>query len=452
MISFGHASTEATRHCKITLDKVPFGIVEQGGIYMSRKDNRGRVLHTGETQTPDGLYIYSYTDRRKRRKHVSSWKLIASDTIPKGKKNKPSLREMEIQIQYDLRDKINPRRMTIIDLVEEYIMVKDKSVRYSTKMGHQTVLNKLKRGSEQSKWDKVSYGDFGYTLIDDVTIPMVMDFFQDLQSKGLSCSSIRHIRAVLFPAFERAVQSNWIRTNPVNFRLDEIIVNDVIRREAISQDQQRKFLSFIKNDKHFRKYYDGINILFKTGLRISEFCGLTISDIDFKHKTLIVCRQLQRQSNMTYVIEKPKTVNGKRVIPLVDDVVDSFRRMINGRRKPAKEPVVDNLSGFLFLDKNDMPMVAYHWEKYFQNILAKYNKTFKEELPKITPHICRHTYCSNMAKAGMNPVYLSYLMGHSDKEITFNVYTTVNSSNSQEEICRAVKSITNNPYYQSVLN
>ena len=273
---------------------------------------------------------------------------------------------MEIQIQYDLRDKINPGRMTIIDLVEWYIMVKDKSVRYSTKMGHQTVLNELKRGSEQSKWGKVSYGDFGYTLIDDVTIPMVMEFFQDLQSKGLSCSSIRYIRAVLFPAFERAVQSNWIRTNPVNFRLDGIIVNDVIRREAISQDQQRKFLSFIKNDKHFRKYYGGIR--------------------------------------------------------------------------------------FLFLDKNDMPMVAYHWEKYFQNILAKYNKTFKEELPKITPHICRHTYCSNMAKAGMNPVYLSYLMGHSDKEITFNVYTTVNSSNSQEKICRAVKSITNNPYYQSVLN
>lgn len=420
---------------------------------MSRKDNRGRVLHTGETQTPDGLYIYSYTDRKKRRKHVSSWKLIASDTLPKGKKNKPSLREMELQILYDLREKINPRKMTVIDLVEEYIVRKDVNVRYSTQMGHRTVLNKLKRGSEHKKGEKVSYGDFGYTLIDDVTIPMAMDFFQNLQSKGLSCSTIRHIRSVLAPAFERAVRSNWIRTNPFQFRLDEIIVNDTIRREAISQDQQRKFLSFIKNDKHFCRYYDGINILFKTGIRISEFCGITVSDIDFENKRLKIERQLQRQSNMTYVIENPKTANGFRILPLMDDVLDSFRKIIDARRKPVKEPVVDTISGFLYLDKNDMPVVAYHWEKYFQHILEKYNKTFKEELPKITPHVCRHTYCTNMAKTTtVSPAILSYLMGHSDKEITFNVYTTVNSENSWNEICQAVASVANNPYYKSVLN
>ena len=35
-------------------------------------------------------------------------------------------------------------------------------------------------------------------------------------------------------------------------------------------------------------------------------------------------------------------------------------------------------------------------------------------MPNITPHVCRHTYCSNMAKAGMNPKTLQYLMGHSD--------------------------------------
>ena len=35
-------------------------------------------------------------------------------------------------------------------------------------------------------------------------------------------------------------------------------------------------------------------------------------------------------------------------------------------------------------------------------------------MPNITPHVCRHTYCSNMAKSGMNPKTLQYLMGHSD--------------------------------------
>ena len=44
-------------------------------------------------------------------------------------------------------------------------------------------------------------------------------------------------------------------------------------------------------------------------------------------------------------------------------------------------------------------------------------------LPKTTPHVCRHTYCSNMAKSGMNPKTLQYLMGHSDIGVTLNTYT-----------------------------
>ena len=68
-------------------------------------------------------------------------------------------------------------------------------------------------------------------------------------------------------------------------------------------------------------------------------------------------------------------------------------------------------------------MLAYQWEKKFQRSVEKYNKIYKVELPKITPHICRHTYCSNMAKSGMNPKTLQYLMGHSDISVTMNTYT-----------------------------
>ena len=61
----------------------------------------------------------------------------------------------------------------------------------------------------------------------------------------------------------------------------------------------------------------------------------------------------------------------------------------------------------------------------YADILEKYNKTYKEELPKITPHVCRHTYCSNMAKTGINPKTLQYLMGHSEISVTLDVYTHV---------------------------
>ncbi len=44
-------------------------------------------------------------------------------------------------------------------------------------------------------------------------------------------------------------------------------------------------------------------------------------------------------------------------------------------------------------------------------------------MPKVTPHVCRHTYCSEKAKKGMNPNTLKYLMGHTDIGITLNTYT-----------------------------
>ena len=73
---------------------------------------------------------------------------------------------------------------------------------------------------------------------------------------------------------------------------------------------------------------------------------------------------------------------------------------------------------------------------YFQHIIQKYNNTYKVQMPVITPHVCRHTYCSNMAKSGMNPKALQYLMGHSDISVTLNTYTHVNLEDAREEVAR----------------
>ena len=57
-------------------------------------------------------------------------------------------------------------------------------------------------------------------------------------------------------------------------------------------------------------------------------------------------------------------------------------------------------------------------------------------MPNITPHVCRHTYCPNMAKSGMNPKTLQYLMGHSDISVTMNVYTHIEFDDAEEELKR----------------
>ena len=256
-----------------------------------------------------------------------------------------------------------------------------------------------------------------------------------LQKKdGRGYSSIHTIRGVVRPAFQMAVEDDMLNKNPFQFELASVVVNDSVTRKAISKADQRKFLDFVANDRHFSKYYDGIYILFNTGLRISEFVGLTINDIDLKGKKLTVDHQLQRKRDMEYIIEAPKTEAGKRTIPITNDVCAAFKRIIMNRKTPKVEPMIGGKIGFLFLDKNGMPMVALHWEKYFQHICQKYNSIYKVQMPKVTPHVCRHTYCSNMAHAGMNPKTLQFLMGHADISVTLNTYTHTSFELAEQEL------------------
>ena len=120
-------------------------------------------------------------------------------------------------------------------------------------------------------------------------------------------------------------------------------------------------------------------------------------------------------------------------------VDDDLIRILANRVAPKIESMVDGYAGFLFLDKNDKPMVALHWEKYLEHIIEKYNKIYRIQMPKVTPHVCRHTFCSNMAKSGMNPKTLQYIMGHSDISVTLNVYTHVQFDDAQAELLRVAK-------------
>ena len=313
--------------------------------------------------------------------------------------------------------------LTVLALVKKYLAQKTGE-KHMTRAGYGTVLNLLNRD------------DFGARRIDKVRLSDAKEWLIKLQQvDGKSYSTIHTIRGVLRPAFQLAVDDDIICKNPFDFIMVSVLVNDMVTRETITKKEERAFLDFVKNDKHFSKYYDGMYILFKTGMRISEFTGLTIKDLDMENRTINIDHQLQKTRMLVY-IDTTKTYAGTRVIPMQDDVYECFERILARRKPPKIEPMIDGYSGFLWFDKDGKPMVAMHWEKYFQHVVEKYNSIYRIQLPKITPHVCRHTYCSNMAKTGMNPKTLQYLMGHSDISVTMNVYTHIGFDDAEEELKR----------------
>ena len=390
-----------------------------------RRDSKNRILRNGESQRKDGRYAFKYIDATGKQQFVYSWKLEKNDKTPAGKRDDISLREKERMILKDIDYQIVPRggEMTVIELVQKYLLQKI-GVRHNTEANYNFVLNIIKKE------------EFGKRRIDRVKLSDAKCRLIKLQKDGRGYRTIHSVRGVVRPAFQMAVDDDLIRKNPFEFQLATVVMNDSVTREAITRKQERAFLQFVKEDKHFCRYYDGIYILFKTGLRISEFVGLTLADVDLKNRKLIFDHQLQRKRNMEYVIEDTKTTCGTREIPMTEDVYECFQRIIQNRPKPQSESMIGGKCGSLYSDKNGMPMVALHWEKYFQHICQKYNSIYKVQMPKVTPHVCRHTFCSNMAKSSMNPKTLQYLMGHSDIGVTLNTYTHLGYDDAKEELKR----------------
>ncbi|MBQ6107400.1 MAG: site-specific integrase [Thermoguttaceae bacterium] len=389
-----------------------------------RRDSKHRVLRSGESVRADGKYQFKYTVNGKP-KFVYSWKLEPTDKLPQGKRPCLSLRELEKQIGYDLELRIDPtkKNMTVMELVEKYLSTKT-GMRPNTVTNYKFVKNLLGK-EEFSQWK------IGEVKTSDAKL-----FLIKLQNDGRRHSSIKSVRGVLRPAFQMAVDDDCLNKNPFAFALVGVVVNDAVTREAITKKQMNSFLKFIHDDNCYCKYYEVVYILFYTGLRISEFCGLTLKDIDLKNKTINVDHQLQRTSNMKYVIEKTKTNAGTRVLPMNDDVAKCFQTIIEEREAPKVEKMVDGYSGFLFLDEDGMPLVAMHWEHRLNHMVKRYNEIFREQMPNITPHVCRHTYCSIQARAGMYPKTLQYLMGHSDISVTMNTYTHLGLEDAVDEMNR----------------
>ena len=91
------------------------------------------------------------------------------------------------------------------------------------------------------------------------------------------------------------------------------------------------------------------------------------------------------------------------------------------------------------LDKNDSPKVALHIENEMRWAMKKYQKLHPDKpLPHITPHVFRHTFCTNMANAGMDIKTLQYVMGHSDVGVTLNVYTHASYDRAAEQMAKII--------------
>lgn len=390
---------------------------------VKRRDHKNRILRSGESQRKDGRYAYKYVDAAGQPQFVYSWKLEKTDPLPAGKRDCVALREKEKKIQKDLEDGIssNGGNLTVVQLAEKY-MRQSAGLARNTIVSYDSALNKVRRRP------------FGTKKIKDIKVTDGKFFLISLNEEGVNFGSLNTLKSVLKNSFQMAIDDNLVRINPFDFNMADIVRNTGEKRDALTPTQERDFLEYVKKNKRYSKYYDAIYILFNTGMRVSEFAALTLSDLDFKNRKIFINNQLQRTKTGVYSIEETKSDTGRRVLPMLDDVYACFKRIIENRKPSQIEYVVGGKSGFLLFNKIGKPLATVHWDSYFKGICKMYNNEHEIKMPRVTPHVCRHTYCTKMVKKKVNIKILQYLMGHANAATTLNIYSHVNFEDAQAEI------------------
>lgn len=379
-----------------------------------RRDHKGRILKTGESQRADLIYQYRYTDIRGKRHCIYNSDLKA-------------LREEEKRIQVQLTMGIDYAggSITVWDLCKRYTDLKRTGVKRSTQLTFDKTLRQLDNS------------DIGHKMIRDLKMSEVKQWFVELTMRGLSRSTLKQIRGIMRPAYEMALQEDVVHKNPFNFTIDFVPDNSKAR-EALTRDQQQKLLEFARTDPKSMHHYDLIVVLLGTGMRAGELCGLTFDDLDFENRRIYVRRQLLRHPNGGRYIETPKSKHSIRTLPMSDDVYHSLKHAIEVRAKLDVEPVVDGISGFLFLNSWNGPQFNMHISKAVWTTIDRYNRKHEDQLPHATAHHLRHSFCTNLIDAGMNPKNVQYLMGHASITVTMNVYAHSNSDKAAQDFFQTI--------------
>lgn len=398
----------------------------------SRKDSRGYVLRTGESERKDGRYSYSYTDLERNRRTVYAKTLV-------------ELRKIERKIIRDKEDGLDPQladRMTLNQLYDKYIEQK-YDLKQSTRVNYLYMYNHFVRPT------------FGKRFIGKIKYSDVKKFYYKMiLNEEMKANTLDSIHTQLHPAFQMAVRDGLIRQNPTEGVMREIKKSHIWEhnpRHALTIPQQKAFMGYLKAHREYQGWVPIITVLLGTGMRIGECIGLRWEDVDFEKRIIsvnhtLVYRPDENGKSMKH-ISTPKTISGRRTIPMIDEVYEAFLDEYELQKCIGFcSEEIEGYSNFIFVTATGTAYLPNAINRAIESARNAYNteeieKAEKEDrepliIPHFSAHVCRHTYCSNMAKSGMNPKALQYLMGHSDISVTLNTYTHMNLEDAREEIVR----------------
>ncbi|WP_245987506.1 tyrosine-type recombinase/integrase [Ureibacillus endophyticus] len=316
---------------------------------------------------------------------------------------------------------------------------------FSCEVAHNSI---AKYKSIESKFNKHILPRFGQLKIRDITKTYCQKVINEIAE---SIKSVNDIKIQANQVFKYALKMDIIQKNPLEHisipRQQNELINDDNEADARNywrKDEIKKFLEITKLELSYRDYVL-FHLLIYTGARKGEILALTWDDIDFKSKSIRFSKTLFHNKG-EFIFQTSKTKESRRLISL-DDKTLSILKKWRVRQKNLvllsteddalkKQELIENNQTFeskevqedteiprnlnlIFSREDGTPIrLAYPNEKL--DIVIK-----KHNLHRITIHGLRHTHASLLFEAGASIKEVQERLGHSDIQMTMNIYTHV---------------------------
>jgi integrase len=390
----------------------------------SRKDSKGRVLRTGESQRSQDLrYMYTYTDPFGKRRRI-----YADDL--------PALRKKEDNLKKDQLDGLDIYAAGKSDLN----FVFDRYISTKTELRETTKTNYV------YMYDRYVRGEFGKKKIGDIKYSDVLYFyFHLINDKNLQINTLETIHTVLHPTFELAVRDDIIRRNPSDGVMAEVKKKPGKNhgvRHALTLEQQRAFMNYISGHPVYDHWAPLFTVLLGTGCRIGEIIGLRWEDLDYENRIISINHSVTYYPRITnsykceFKVSLPKTRAGIRTIPMMDEVYDAFQKEYEIQKELGfNSTQIDGMTGFIFCNRFGNLHNPQTVNRTIKRVLESYNseevvKAKKEKrqpviIPHFSCHHLRHTFCTRFCENETNLKVIQAIMGHANIETTMDIYAEV---------------------------
>lgn len=411
-----------------------------------RKDSKGVVLKDGEYQRSNGTYEFKWQDKIGHRKSIYA-------------KTLKELRKKEIEILRNTIDGISNEssNLSINDIFNLW--------------------TKVKRGLKDNTFKNYIYmykqfvePTLGLIKLSEIKRSDIRGFYNRLkEDQGLMVSTIDSVHTVLHQVLELAVEDEYLRFNPSDNALKELKIayrNESPKKKAMTLQQQIIFEKYLYNSDEYNRWYPIFIVMLWTGMRVGEVTGLQWDDLDFKNNIINVNRTLVYYSkgkglSNRYAINTPKTVSGKRKIPMLQKVKRAFL-MERKMQESLDIECYDSIGGykdFVFLNRFGKVHNNGTLNKALRRIvrdcnleLIDKNKSNSREVilvPHLSNHIFRHTFTTRLNEQNMNTKAMQSILGHADISTTMDIYVDATEDfkmEQMEEFEEAMQSIQDRDY------